>query len=90
MLNIYTNCKNITNWYQGYQEKTRAETAQTMANSEVHEKSSESHETFMRKSEESHEKVMRKSRESQEKVMKSHEKVIRKSRESHEKLMGKS
>ena len=31
-------------------ERTRAETAQTMANSEVYEKSSESHEKFMRKS----------------------------------------
>ena len=30
--------------------RTRAETAQTMAISEVHEKSSESHEKFMRKS----------------------------------------
>ena len=41
--------------------KTRAETAQTMANSEVHEKSSESHEKFMRKSGERQEKVKRKS-----------------------------
>ena len=39
--------------------ETRAETAQTMANSEVYEKSSESHEKFMRKLWESHEKVKR-------------------------------
>ena len=36
--------------FRGAPVKTRAETAQTMAISEVHEKSSESHEKFMRKS----------------------------------------
>ena len=46
--------------------KTRAETAQTMANSEGHKKSSEIHEKIMRKPQESfkkkiHKRVMRKS-----------------------------
>ena len=66
-----------------YKWKTRAEAAQTMANSEVHEKSWEIHEKVMRKPQESQEEVMKKSWET-------HEKVKRKSQESHDKVMRNS
>ena len=76
-------------WWYTLKSKTRTETAQTMANSGIHEKSWENHEKFMRNSWKSHENVVRRSWENHGKSWESDEKVMRKSWENHKKILKK-